>query len=405
MLRGTRVYIPSSLRKSILNELHTAHFGTSKMKNLARSYVWWPRLDSDIEQITKNCSACQLNRRNPNQVPTHAWEPARHVFDRVHIDYAGPFMGKYFFVLVDAYSKWPEIHIMNQITATKTIKILRTIFATFGIPRVLVSDNGTQFTSHEFEYFLKSNGIIHKRSAPFHPATNGQAEKYVQWLKDKLKAIGTKSNDLELNLSQTLLAYRRMAHSSTGESPAQRMFNRQIRSRLDLLIPPNVTSQPKSITNNKFNIGDRVSVRDYYDKKYQFGRIHKILGELHYNVKLDDGRVWKRHLEQIHRIGEGIPEPPAEFSNEPSNEYILPQHTHVNQPQSTTHTHTHTPPNTPNTPDTPTTPYHTAPNTPESTSQPIATGPPASISESRPQRQRVQPQRLQYDENFNQIYN
>lgn len=121
LLRGTRVYIPLSLQKSILNELHTAHFGISKMKNLARSYVWWPRLDSDIEQITQNCSACQMNRRNPNQVPTHVWEPARHVLDRVHIDYAGPFMGKYFFVLVDAYSKWPEIHIINQITATKTI--------------------------------------------------------------------------------------------------------------------------------------------------------------------------------------------------------------------------------------------------------------------------------------------
>lgn len=121
---------------------------------------------------------------------------------------------------------------------------------------------------------------------------------------------------------------------------------------------------------------------------------------MHFNVKLDDGRVWKIHLEQIHRIGESILETPAEFSNEPSNEFILPQYTYVDQPQSTTHTHTHTPPNTPNTP---TTPYHTAPNTPESTSQPIATGPPTSISESRPQRQRVQPQRLRYDENFKQI--
>lgn len=157
-----------------------------------------------------------------------------------------------------------------------------------------------------------------------------------------------------------------MAHTSTGESPAQRMFNRQIRSRLDLFTPSNVTSHQKAITNNKFNIGDRVSVRDYYDKKYQFGRIYKILGELHYNIKLDDGRVWKRHLEQIHRIGEGIPEPPAEFPNEPSNEFIVPQHTYVNQPQldTRTHTHTPTPTSTPlNTSHTPTTPYHTAPNT------------------------------------------
>lgn len=253
---------------------------------------------------------------------------------------------------------------------------------------------------------MKTIGIVHKRSAPFHPATNGQAEKYVQWLKDKLKAFGTKSNDLDLNLSRILLSYRRMPLSSTGESPSQRMFNRQIRSRLDLLIPPNVTPQQKPITNNKFSVGDRVSVRDYYAKKYKFGRIQKVLGELHFMVKLDDGRVWKRHLEQMHRIGEGVPEPPAEYPNEPTNEFIVPQHTHTNQSQSHTHipTPTHTPTNTSNTPSTPATPFHTAPNTPASSSNtPIATGSPASIPESRPQRNRIQPQRLQYDQHFNQV--
>lgn len=208
-----------------------------------------------------------------------------------------------------------------------------------------------------------------------------------------------------MNLSQTLLAYRRMAHSSTGESPAQRIFNRQIRNRLDLLLPTAEATHRKQTSSNTFNVGDRVSVRDYYDKKYQFGRIHEVLGELHFMIKLDDGRVWKRHLEQIHRVGEGIPEPPAEFQFESSNEYIASKYTHANPSHSNAQTHTHTPPNSPNTstPNTPTTPYHTAPNTPESTSQSIATGSPISIPESRPQRQRVQPQRLQYDKHFNQV--
>lgn len=110
------------------------------------------------------------------------------------------------------------------------------------------------------------NGVHHKRSAPFHPATNGQAERYVQTLKDKLKSLSSTSKNLELNLAQTLLAYRRMAHSTTGESPAQRMFNRQIRNRLDLLIPTTETTHHRTITNNAFNVGDRVSVRDYYEK-------------------------------------------------------------------------------------------------------------------------------------------
>lgn len=122
-------------------------------------------------------------------------------------------------------------------------------------------------------------------------------------------------------------------------------------------------------------------------------------------IKLDDGRVWKRHVEQIHRVGEGIPEPPVDFQFEPSNEFIISRYSHASSSHSNAHTHTQTPPNTSHTstPNTPTTPYHTAPNTPESTSQPIATGSPISISESRPQRQRVQPQRLQYDQHFNQV--
>lgn len=85
------------------------------------------------------------------------------------------------------FSKWLEVHILKESSTESTIPILQTIFATFGLPTKIVTDNGAQFTSHKFQHFCKLNGIIHKRSAPFHPASNGQAERYVQIIKSKLK--------------------------------------------------------------------------------------------------------------------------------------------------------------------------------------------------------------------------
>ncbi|XP_036340714.1 uncharacterized protein K02A2.6-like [Rhagoletis pomonella] len=147
LLRGMRVFLPKGLRKRVLAELHTGHFGITKMKILARAYCWWNQLDKDIEDLVSNCTTCQSNRPDPTAVPVHCWLPPNKVFERVHADYAGPFMGKYLFVLVDALSKWPEVHIVNNMTAETTVRLCEEIFSRFGLPRVFVSDYGTQFTS------------------------------------------------------------------------------------------------------------------------------------------------------------------------------------------------------------------------------------------------------------------
>ena len=93
------------------------------------------------------------------------------------MDFAGPFLGKMFFVATDAHSKWPEVIIMTSTTTTKTIAVLRDTFARNGIPRQIVSDNGL---SEEFRQFMAVNGVKQIRSSPYHPATNGAAERMVQ---------------------------------------------------------------------------------------------------------------------------------------------------------------------------------------------------------------------------------
>ena len=102
--------------------------------------------------------------------------PGLEPWQRLHIDYAGPFQGRMFFVLVDAHSKWPEIVPMSSTSSAKTIEVLRNLVVSYGLPQQIVSDNGPQFVSEEFSDFLKKNGVKHIRSIPYHPSTNGLVE-------------------------------------------------------------------------------------------------------------------------------------------------------------------------------------------------------------------------------------
>ena len=95
-------------------------------------------------------------------------------------------------IVVDAYSKWIEVKVTPTMTSSATIRILDDLFATYDVPITLVSDNGTNFTSEEFSKFLKEIGVkYHKRTAAYHPSTNGQAERNVQTVKNALKMMDT----------------------------------------------------------------------------------------------------------------------------------------------------------------------------------------------------------------------
>lgn len=154
---GSRVVIPDSLRDQVLNLLHEEHPEASRMKMLARSYVWWPGMDQAIEQYVQRCSICQAVQPAAESVPLHPWMYPTKCWSRVHVDFAVK-DASVFLVLVDAYSKWVEVWPMASTSATKTIEKLRGTFAAYGLPETLVSDNGPQFTSAAFADFLSANG-------------------------------------------------------------------------------------------------------------------------------------------------------------------------------------------------------------------------------------------------------
>ncbi len=108
------------------------------MKSIARTHIWWLGVDREIERITHNCRSCSTSRNKPPQTTLHQWKWPEKPWQRLHIDYAGPFLGKYFFIVVDAHTKWPEVIPMITINTEKIIEELRKLFATHGLPEQIV---------------------------------------------------------------------------------------------------------------------------------------------------------------------------------------------------------------------------------------------------------------------------
>uniref|UniRef100_A0A452IQH5 Gypsy retrotransposon integrase-like protein 1 n=1 Tax=Gopherus agassizii TaxID=38772 RepID=A0A452IQH5_9SAUR len=246
LLWGRRVIIPPPLRSQMLEQLHSGHCGIVRMKEIARSYFWWPGLDSAIEEKAKACMSCQGVRNAPQWAPLHPWHWSENPWQCIYIDFAGPLEGSMFLVAVDAHSKWPEVSIMQSTTAESTIQKLRGLFSRFGLPEQLVSDNGPQFVSQEFQNFMKANGIHHITSAPYHPSTNGLAERFVQTMKHALKSARGQ-HSIQKRLDTFLLSYRNTPHATTQASPVFLMMGRQLRTCFDLVKP----SEPRQIVQHQ----------------------------------------------------------------------------------------------------------------------------------------------------------
>lgn len=303
---GSRVIIPSSARSRVLALLHAGHRGMVAMKKCARSYVWWPGMDKVIEETVRQCRECQATQKSPPKAPIPTWDRPQTAWNTVHVDFAGPLLGRTYLVVVDAYTKWVEVRHVTQATSAAVIDVLRSLFATFGIPRKVISDNGKAFISNEIKQFYASNGIQAATSPAYHPATNGQAERYVAELKRALLKDADKS--IQCRLARFLYRQHTTIHTTTGMTPARAMFGRELLCPLDLLKRETDKRSPESQEalqeSRRFAIGDRVLIRQFLKKPdWIEGEILRRVGPRSWLVKSDQGKV-RRHLNHMRKTSQ-----------------------------------------------------------------------------------------------------
>ncbi|XP_031339506.1 uncharacterized protein K02A2.6-like [Photinus pyralis] len=307
---GYRIIIPTKFRQQLLDELHSSHLGIVKMKSIARAYFYWPNLDKDIEETCRACIPCQTIANNPQKSEIMSWNKPTRPWQRIHVDFLGPIKGNTFLIVLDAFSKYPEIKKMERTTSEETIEKFRDIFSTWGIPETIVSDNGPQFVSTEFKNFLIKNGIRQITSAPYHPSTNGAAENAVRTFKKSLKAaLLTHKHNItpSLVVSRYLLNYRNSVHCATNETPSKLMIGRNVRTLFNLLQPRRENKENNGTGRHEtFQEGETVMVKDYRDKNNTIwikAKISQVLGKKNYLCMLLNGQTWRRHLDQIRKFG------------------------------------------------------------------------------------------------------
>lgn len=312
LFRGHRIVIPPEFRNKMLEELHSSHFGVVKTKSSARSRMWWPGIDSAIESWVGACGVCAGLRAAPPRAPPAPWPRAPGPWHRIHIDYMSVGQCVYL-IIVDSFSKWLECLHMNCGTSTSAlISKLKYIFSRYGIPNVIVSDNDVKICSSEFETFCKCNGITYLTSPVYHPASNGQAENSVKTCKKMIKCILTEKNEpiykIQEKLAGFLFDYRNTVHCSTGATPAKLMMGRNLRGRLDLILPviknkDGSTSDQKHLCKHRsFEINESVMAKWFIARKsiWSPAIIVKKIGQRLFEVYFIKYDVTcKRHLDQI----------------------------------------------------------------------------------------------------------
>ncbi|CAL9703949.1 unnamed protein product [Knipowitschia caucasica] len=261
VMKGQKTVIPHSLQKTYIDIVHRGHPGSEATKRRARGIVFWPTMTMDIDNEVQACSVC--NSTKPHQqkeplllhtIPELPWSTvAADIFE---------WHGQQYLVLVDSFSGWFEIDLLNNITSANVICKLKRHFSVHGAPHTLITDNGRQFTSQCFKDFAAQWDFAHVTSSPEYPQSNGLAERAVRSAKNLMEKSHRDKTDVFL----CLLNLRNVPRDSKLGSPAQRLMSRQTRSTLPVskeLLAPKMLN-PEEVREQLLN--KRLTQKVYYDK-------------------------------------------------------------------------------------------------------------------------------------------
>ncbi|KFD45545.1 hypothetical protein M513_13580 [Trichuris suis] len=268
VIRGThRIVIPEALQSRLVSLAHENHQGIVRTKMRLRELYWWPGMDSQVEAFIKHCSACQSMDKTlsffnpplqPVPYPSSAWE-------KLGIDIVGPLPGapygqRFAITLIDYYSKWPEVLFCSHVTTKEVTNFLNDVFSRESNPSEIVTDNGKQFTSHEFKCFLEERCIRHCKASLYHPQANGEIERFNKVFKDCLQMAYVTHRRTTDTVRDFLMTYRSTPHCVTGATPSLLLHGRTLRTKLH----PLVASRPV----NDGTIREKVARRQEYLRRY-----------------------------------------------------------------------------------------------------------------------------------------
>ena len=220
LLYGGRIVVPKKLQAETLQKIHTGHQGIMRCCLRATFSVWWPGISKEIEAFAQKCPERVKLTPNPKE-PLLTTPLPKHLWERVAADLF-QLNGSTYLLVVDYFSRYPEVIKLNTITSKTVISSLKSIFSRHGIPSILMSDNGPQFDSSEMKTFVNNYGFNHITSSPHYPQSNGLIERTVK----TIKALLRHTDDPYL----VLLSYRSTPLPWCSYSPSELSMGRKVKT-------------------------------------------------------------------------------------------------------------------------------------------------------------------------------
>uniref|UniRef100_A0A7E4ZU05 RNA-directed DNA polymerase n=1 Tax=Panagrellus redivivus TaxID=6233 RepID=A0A7E4ZU05_PANRE len=294
--------IPESMRKEVLKRLHLAHFGAERMKRQARQWLWWPGMATQIDKWVEGCDPCQTHGNAKRMDAPESWPQEDGAWRRIHLDFAGPKWNAMWLICIDAFARYPLVIRMTKTTAEALIKALDPIFALFGFPRTVVTDNGPQFASQAFRAYLEKNGVRLIHTPPYNPRSNGLAERFVQTFKASVtKQLAAEPALAPSEAVKRLLQAYRTTPMEGQASPAEIMFGRKpVTSWTTLGATPSEREEPPP--DSGFQNGDLLRRYNTETKQWQCCRFTTMEGrKIAVVIDEEDGHQHRVPLDRLKR--------------------------------------------------------------------------------------------------------
>ena len=225
--RGTRIIIPAQMRPEMIIRAHASHLGIQYTTGTAREIMYWPRMTTDLAEAVFRCSTCQEAQSSQQREPMMSCPIPQLPWQAVASD-CFELEEEHYVVLVDLYSDFIEVAHLPDMSTKTPIQQMKPILATHGTPALLITDNGTNYSSQEFKEFTQAWDINHITTSPHHPKSNGKAESAVKII----KGIISKAKKEGMDMWKCILEWRNSPTPGTSSSPSQRLMSRRTRSML-----------------------------------------------------------------------------------------------------------------------------------------------------------------------------